>query len=308
MRLQVFATAVALSMVSAIAAQRPEADATTTGKRRAVSHPVANVCQRQLFPVGFFTIPEILGELTQVYTNCFAPPACTNPSDLEVIQIDGYTNYADWLWTGFSTTMFNVFQQDALISDAIDRSGPFTPIGKVPIAINFYRDIITGSSAVVYVMYFKVTFASCPQAQKGMTWIHSTSNSQVGTITVGCSGCNPYQGDTPCSQQMPLLCIYKPTPAFPPPVNLNNTDLYNLWAGGVVATAQPVAGNAFVNIAAANAYCAAQFGTGWRVAEFHDGWGWNFQAYGGTVSAPAVPSTRFWVNINDQSAGNCWSQ
>jgi Concanavalin A-like lectin/glucanases superfamily len=150
----------------------------------------------------------------------------------------------------------------------------------------------------------------CKQT-KGMTWMHTASNAQTGTITVGCAGCDAYHGDTVCTQQLPLLCIYKPTPPFSLPTGVNNTDQNNLWSGGVVATTPPIAGNTFAHISAtpgsdANSYCAAQFGPGWRVAEFHDGWGWNFQAYGGTVSAPTVPSTRFWVHINDQPAATCW--
>jgi hypothetical protein len=145
---------------------------------------------------------------------------------------------------------------------------------------------------------------------KGMTWLHAISNAQTGTITVGCGGCDAYHGDTPCAQKLPLLCIYKPTPPFTLPSGVNNTDQYNQWSGGVVATTAPVAGNSFAHLSLppgdANSYCAAQFGPGWRVAEFHDGWGWNFQAYGGTVSAPAVPSTRFWVHINDQPNATCW--
>jgi Concanavalin A-like lectin/glucanases superfamily len=141
---------------------------------------------------------------------------------------------------------------------------------------------------------------------KGMTWLHSASNAQTGTITVGCAGCDAYQGDTVCSQQLPLLCIYKPTPAFPLPAGVNNSNQYSLWSGGVVATTAPVAGNTFAHSTDATNYCVAQFGPTWRVAEFHDGAGWNFQAYGGTVSAPTVPSTRFWAHINDQPAANCW--
>lgn len=146
---------------------------------------------------------------------------------------------------------------------------------------------------------------SIPQ-KKGMTWAHTASNAQYGTITVGCNGCDAKNGDTLCSQQLPVLCIYKPTPAFQLPVGLPVPDQNNRWAGGIVATTLPVAGNTFANSAAVSAYCQTRFGTGWRVAEFHDGWGWNFQAYGGTVSAPTVPSTRFWVHINDQKDGNCW--
>jgi hypothetical protein len=142
---------------------------------------------------------------------------------------------------------------------------------------------------------------------KGMTWLHSASTAPTGVITVGCSGCNPYQGDTACNQALPLLCIYKPTPPFPVPPG------GSLWSGGVVATTAPIAGNTFAHSTDATNYCKAQFGSSlppsvpnWRVAEFHEGGGWNFQAYGGTVSAPTVPSTRFWVHINDQPAGNCW--
>ncbi|HXH94315.1 MAG TPA: LamG domain-containing protein [Thermoanaerobaculia bacterium] len=149
-----------------------------------------------------------------------------------------------------------------------------------------------------------------PAQKKGMTWIHTASNAVAGTITVGCSGCDPYLGDTVCTQQLPLLCIYKPTP--PPtspfqvvPPGVNNSNQYNLWSGGVVATTPPHVGT-FAHSTDATAYCQAQFGPSWRVAEFHEGWAWNFQAYGGTVSAPAVPSTRFWVHINDQPAANCW--
>lgn len=150
----------------------------------------------------------------------------------------------------------------------------------------------------------------CIPQRKGMTWIHTASNAQTGTITIGCGStgpnpCDAINGDTVCTQLLPLLCIYKPAPPLPlPTTGVSNADPNNQWSGGVVATTPPHVGT-FLNITAANSYCATQFGTGWRVAEFHDGAGWNFQAYGGTVSAPAVPSTRFWVYINDQSA-NCW--
>ena len=125
-----------------------------------------------------------------------------------------------------------------------------------------------------------------------MTWAHTQSNGN-GTITVACSGCDAYHGDTLCTQHYPLLCIYKP-PFSVPPNNPAN------WSGGVVASTAPVAGNSFATIADADKYCVVQFGPGWRTAEFHDGWGWNFEAYGGTA-----PS-RFWVHIKDQQA-NCWN-
>jgi hypothetical protein len=153
---------------------------------------------------------------------------------------------------------------------------------------------------------------STGKCKKGMTWFHTASNPQFGTITVGCGSsgpnpCDPIHGDMLCSQQLPLLCIYKQQTPFPLPTGLPPGDQNNRWSGGVVATTPPVAAVTFQTVADANAKCVFEFGPGWRVAEFHDGAGWNFQAYGGTVSAPAVPSTRFWVDINDQQSGNCWS-
>lgn len=258
-------------------------------------------------PVGFFTQPDLLGELAQVYANCYQHPACPNPTDPETIQIDGYQDSSGWLWSGPSTTTFNVTQQDSIINDAIARAGNVRPVGKEIVSIAFFRDIIVGTHPTVYYfLYFQVTFARCSQSQNGMTWIHRFSNDQTGTITVGCAGCDPYQGDTACTELRPLLCIYKPAPPFPLPAGVDNTQKYNRWAGGVVATTQPIAGNTFAHSTDANSYCETQFGPGWRAAEFHDGWGWSFQAYGGTVSAPSVPSTRFWVHINDQPA-NCWA-
>ena len=55
------------------------------------------------------------------------------------------------------------------------------------------------------------------------------------------------------------------------------------------------------SLAAANQMCTTFFGAGWRMAEFHDGWGWGMSAFGNVRS-----DTRFWVHINDQPA-NCWN-
>jgi hypothetical protein len=223
--------------------------------------------------------------------------------DLETIQIDGYTNSSGWLWSGPSATTFNVAKQDSIIADAIARAGQVKPSGKDIVSIAFFRDMIVGPPPVYYFIYCKVTFARCsPPPKKGMTWIHSKSDATTGTITVGCSGCDAYHGDTACTDLRPVLCINKPAPPYQLPLGLNNSDQYNRWSGGVVATTPPVAG---MNETAADSYCQKQLGPGWRAAEFHDGWGWNFQAYGGTVSAPTVPSTRVWVYINDQNDANC---
>lgn len=140
--------------------------------------------------------------------------------------------------------------------------------------------------------------------RKGVTWKLRGTNATTGTVIVGCDNCDPYQGDTPCTKALPLLCIKKTGAGFPLPnpatVASANPDRYYRWSGGVIATTKPTVPPS--TLAAANALCVQEFGAGWRVAEHHDGWGWNFQAYGGVGN----PVRRFWIHIDDQPGALCW--
>ncbi|HRC84322.1 MAG TPA: flagellar hook-length control protein [Thermoanaerobaculia bacterium] len=136
------------------------------------------------------------------------------------------------------------------------------------------------------------------QVRNGMTWSKSSHNAQFSTDTVGCNGCDAYAGETSCAQALPVLCLYAdgaPNPGVP-------VNFYNGWARGFVYLTPPVVGSTLGSLANANALCAANFGPGYRMAEFHDGQGgWGWQAYGNVSGAG-----RFWVFINDQPA-NCWN-
>jgi hypothetical protein len=150
--------------------------------------------------------------------------------------------------------------------------------------------------------YF-VSASSCTSAGMGMTWSLLASNPTTGTILVGCgNSCDAYQGDTACTTALPILCILKSGPGFPLPVpeSVDNTDIYDQWSGGIVGTTQAALPPS--TLASANDLCVTEFGPNWRVAEFHDGWGWNFQAYGGVGN----PAARFWVHVDDQSGATCW--
>jgi Concanavalin A-like lectin/glucanases superfamily len=152
---------------------------------------------------------------------------------------------------------------------------------------------------------------------RGMTWRLGAINPIGGTVTVGCGSsaanpCNPYLGDHPCTDSLPLLCFKPFNPILSVPMSVIDTDFYNRWSGGIIGTTAPVPASLFGvrtpgSLANANARCAQEFGSpDWRVAEFHDGakgaGGWNFQAYGNVGN----PSSRFWVHINDQPKGTCW--
>jgi Concanavalin A-like lectin/glucanases superfamily len=147
---------------------------------------------------------------------------------------------------------------------------------------------------------------------KGMTWQRIAVNTTDGTVTVGCGNppnrCDPYIGDRPCTDVLPLLC-FKPL-NLPKPTSVQEFPNSG-WSGGIVATTGPVAASSFNgSLASANARCEQTFGPTqlpgppWRVAEFHDGpgTGWNFQAYGNV----GQPASRFWLHINDQPKGTCF--
>jgi hypothetical protein len=138
------------------------------------------------------------------------------------------------------------------------------------------------------------------QVRQGMTWAKVSHNSTFSTDTVNCAGCDAYHGETSCTTALPILCLYSdgaPNPGLP-------VGTYNGWAHGFIYLTAPIAGTSIGSLANANALCAANFGTSYRMAEFHHdtgngGWGW--QAYGNVSTA-----SRFWVYINDQPA-NCWN-
>jgi hypothetical protein len=134
---------------------------------------------------------------------------------------------------------------------------------------------------------------------RGMTWASYGHDGSNGVDHVGCDGCDAYKGDTSCSSSLPLLCIH--VDDSDPPADLD-PELLDSWAGGHLALSTPIRGRDLYSRSQADARCAEQQGEGWRMAEFHDGWGWDFYAWGHLPE-----DRRFWVAIDDQRA-NCWDR
>ncbi|WMP18997.1 hypothetical protein [Thiothrix lacustris] len=142
----------------------------------------------------------------------------------------------------------------------------------------------------------------------GMTWGKYGSDTVTGVLQVGCQAggkdCNAYTGDTACKTKLPVLC--KKKLSLNQPVSFSIPfDATHKWSGNVVATTPAISpqANGLSTLADVDKYCASEFGAGWLAAEFHDGWGWNFTAYGNVGKAK-----RFWVDINDQPNANCWTR
>jgi hypothetical protein len=160
---------------------------------------------------------------------------------------------------------------------------------------------------ILLCLFIQNTYA---QSRKGLTWGVQPSKQAGKLVNLGCHGlpatkgvgrspsCDPYVGDTSCAKRRPVLCINKSNP-IPAPQGLA-VDHYNQWSGGEVRLTHAIEGYALNSLQSANALCAEYYGKDWRMAEFHDGWGWGFWAKG-----KISKSERFWVHINDQP-GNCW--
>jgi sugar lactone lactonase YvrE len=113
--------------------------------------------------------------------------------------------------------------------------------------------------------------------------------------------CNPYEGDTSCRAALPVAC-YRPPSVLPLPTHWNQ--ISSVTRPSQLAATQPVVGASLTSAADGTALCQAQFGSNSRMAEFHDGGGWQIEALRGSN---LNPGTRYWVHINDQP-GNCWNR
>jgi hypothetical protein len=147
-------------------------------------------------------------------------------------------------------------------------------------------------------------------------WMSCHGQPREGISQPHADSCNPYKGDASCRLALPILCIQKDAStfetSFPSTTNTTPTLTANDivtdgWGSGSVASTEPVAGFVIGSLALANARCEKELGSGWRMAEFHDGLGgqggWGFVAKRGSR---LDTRQRHWVHINDQP-GNCWN-
>ena len=93
---------------------------------------------------------------------------------------------------------------------------------------------------------------------------------------------DPYQGDTPDTTSLPLLCLQQTGAPIPAGIT---PDQYHGWSGGALALTAPVPGTRLTSFAAASQLCEASFGSGWRMAEFHDG----YHLSSGLPGLPGLP-------------------
>ncbi len=119
------------------------------------------------------------------------------------------------------------------------------------------------------------------------------------------SQCNPQQGDMSCRTALPVLCILKDgSTAESAGLTAESAGLAANWVGGSLGATTPVAGFVLGSRPEADARCAKELGTGWRMAEFGDASGAG-NLIGKRGLGLTNTNTRHWVAINDQKS-NCW--
>jgi hypothetical protein len=116
------------------------------------------------------------------------------------------------------------------------------------------------------------------------------------------SFCDPYAGDTSCSTALPLACYKDGTSTMPASFTVSGYS-ESSFVGGEVKPSAPVRGDRFQTRIEADAFCAGQFGVGWRVLSYQDG-------SGGFISSNSriAPRTKLWIDIKDQPRGRCWDR
>jgi hypothetical protein len=162
----------------------------------------------------------------------------------------------------------------------------------------------------------------------GMTWSMVQKNATWDIVYMGCKDCDAYQGDTPCSTSLPLLCVkimdILPRPPYPVLCGLHAMEgaFYCGWLSGWFAVGPTVEGYNLTSRAVADGLCEASIGPGYRLVEHHDGQympgmdgdigagaTWHGGTYGGWTAwgyeKCFMEPGPYWAAINDQPA-NCW--
>jgi hypothetical protein len=158
--------------------------------------------------------------------------------------------------------------------------------------------------------FMAIAYCRLPSRRMGVTM--ATVQSPKGLASFHCRpdieddrDCNPFVGDEPCGNALPLLCFHDLQAPAPVDAVRFSALTRRSWSGGEVAATSPVRASRFATISNADRFCSTSFGKGWRVAEWHaGGWGYGFAAKTNRSSF----SGRYWVDIRGSPYGTCWSR
>lgn len=155
--------------------------------------------------------------------------------------------------------------------------------------------------------FMGLAICQAPETNLGMTHYTNSFARSHNWINLSCfdgnmdGKCNPYTGDTSCDTRLPLACFKEGLEPVPE-IFTHGTIKYS-WSGGYVKLTDPVRGDDFNNQDEGHAYCRAEFGEKWRMANLADGASNDvFTAIG-----EAPDHQQVWVDSKTEIYSNCWS-
>ena len=98
---------------------------------------------------------------------------------------------------------------------------------------------------------------------------------------MSCGDCNPQDGDTPCTEKLPILCILhhktlnRPFYNFYPDFSqydVADQSFYEGWTGGIFALTDPVRGLEVDSFVTGDNMCKTAYGPNAKFASFTDGY------------------------------------
>ena len=148
-----------------------------------------------------------------------------------------------------------------------------------------------------------------------------------------CNNCNPFEGDQPCTKELPILCISNHKVAERPkylipiektPFAVLDGGYYEGWTGGVFTVTRKVRGSDITSYDVGDRLCKGYFGENSKFATFDDGfymeymneppqktwsmWSWGPTKRGGWNMWGYFNHRyrgRAWIWIKNQPNGNC---
>ena len=152
----------------------------------------------------------------------------------------------------------------------------------------------------------------CWTCNRGMTMklIHHDDCGYLDYVRCNGTGCNWDIGDTPCYLPLPILCVNKHNLPNPGYTEINGCCR---WLGGDMRLTEPIQGCVLQSKEHADSICAARFGCGWEMADYHTVDYDGITGHGNIGVTPWVINyfswnlyERFWVSHAHDNA-NCWN-
>lgn len=173
------------------------------------------------------------------------------------------------------------------------------------------QDLVVNISVLDDTAVDFIALALCvePSEVRGVTFSEHAAKPLGADISVlSCSlddtqrMCGPFQGDTPCTQSLPLACYRDGNATKPANMDASNMDEAKFVPGEVRLT-EPVRGDTLETREEADKLCADRFGPAFRVLRYQEGGG------GIVISRSQIPAgARAWIEIRDQPRATCWSR